>query len=35
MVFLLEDGKLLESGTHKDLLVLGGVYQRLRELQRI
>lgn len=34
-VFLLEDGRLMESGTHQELLAAGGVYSRLRELQRI
>jgi ABC-type multidrug transport system fused ATPase/permease subunit len=32
---VLDEGKLLESGTHAELLTSGGVYQRLAERQAL
>jgi subfamily B ATP-binding cassette protein MsbA len=29
----MQKGKIVESGTHEELLVSGGVYKRLYELQ--
>jgi ATP-binding cassette subfamily B protein/subfamily B ATP-binding cassette protein MsbA len=32
-IVVLRDGRLVESGTHRDLLASGGLYRRLHELQ--
>ena len=34
MIFVLEDGQLVEQGTHEELLTRGGRYAELRALQR-
>ena len=34
-VLVLEEGKIIESGTHEDLLKHGGVYVKMRELQQL
>jgi ATP-binding cassette subfamily B protein len=34
-IVVLDEGKLLESGTHAELLTSGGVYQRLAERQAL
>jgi ABC-type multidrug transport system fused ATPase/permease subunit len=33
MILVLEDGELVETGTHAELLARGGVYARLLERQ--
>lgn len=33
VIFLMEDGRIVESGTHEELLALGGGYQSLYEVQ--
>ena len=33
MILVLEDGKIIERGTHQDLLALGGLYREIYELQ--
>jgi len=35
LILVLEDGKVVESGNHQELINHGGVYQKLCELQRI
>jgi len=35
LILVLEDGKIVESGDHAELLQHGGVYQKLSELQQI
>ncbi|MFA6973834.1 MAG: ABC transporter ATP-binding protein [Parcubacteria group bacterium] len=35
LILVLEDGKIVESGDHAELLQHGGVYHKLSELQRI
>jgi ATP-binding cassette subfamily B protein len=34
-IIVMEDGKILESGTHERLIELGGAYAELYEIQRI
>ena len=34
-IFVLESGKIAETGTHKDLLARGGVYARLVQRQAV
>jgi ABC-type multidrug transport system fused ATPase/permease subunit len=34
-VLVLDEGKVVESGTHEELLRSGGVYARLAEHQRL
>jgi len=33
LILVLEDGRIVESGTHRDLFALGGVYRRMCEQQ--
>jgi len=33
MIFVIDDGKVVDQGTHKELLARGGLYSRLYELQ--
>ena len=33
VIFGLEDGRLVESGTHRELIALGGLYKRLYDEQ--
>ena len=33
LIYVLDDGRVAESGTHAELLALGGVYARLHALQ--
>jgi len=33
-ILVLDDGKIAESGTHEELLALGGLYSKLYNLQR-
>jgi ATP-binding cassette subfamily B protein len=33
VIFVLKNGEIAESGTHRELLVLGGVYAQLHEIQ--
>lgn len=35
LILVLENGKIVESGDHKELIEKGGVYQKLSELQKI
>jgi subfamily B ATP-binding cassette protein MsbA len=35
LILVLEDGKIVESGDHQELMGHGGVYQKLSELQQI
>lgn len=35
LILVIEDGKIVESGDHHELLAHGGVYQKLSELQNI
>lgn len=35
LILVLQDGKIIESGDHKELINKGGVYQKLSELQQI
>jgi len=35
LILVIEDGKIVESGDHHELLVHGGVYKKLSELQQI
>jgi len=35
LILVIENGRIVESGDHKELLEKGGVYQKLSELQRI
>jgi ABC-type multidrug transport system fused ATPase/permease subunit len=32
-IIVLDDGQIVESGTHEELLTQGGIYSRLAELQ--
>ena len=32
-LFVIDDGRLIESGTHSELLAMGGLYARLCDLQ--
>jgi ABC-type multidrug transport system fused ATPase/permease subunit len=32
-IFVIEDGRIVESGTHQQLLPSGGLYSKLYELQ--
>ncbi len=34
-ILVLEDGKIAETGTHEDLIKEGGIYVKMRELQRL
>ncbi|HEV7396975.1 MAG TPA: hypothetical protein VGN86_10730, partial [Pyrinomonadaceae bacterium] len=33
VIFVLEDGKIVQQGTHKELLARGGLYSDLYEIQ--
>ena len=33
IIFVIDDGKVVDQGTHKELLARGGLYSRLYELQ--
>ena len=33
VIFVIDDGKVVDRGTHKELLARGGLYSRLYELQ--
>jgi len=33
VIFVIDDGELVEQGTHEELLARGGLYARLYELQ--
>ena len=33
VIFVLDDGKIVQQGTHNELLARGGQYQRLYEMQ--
>src|SRR5205085_458931 len=33
VIFVIDDGKVVDQGTHKELLARGGLYSRLYELQ--
>ncbi|MDO8529400.1 MAG: ATP-binding cassette domain-containing protein, partial [bacterium] len=35
LILVIENGKIIESGDHKELIDQGGVYQKLSELQQI
>ncbi len=35
MICVLQDGKIVETGTHSELIGLGGIYSRLVDMQQV